>query len=204
MRQGDAPWRLGGKTRTGSSMKYMRVNGAGRTSSWTNIIYEWWRPLSYNRFRNIKEDISHIYIPEPIILQWSQSFRNSVCSYACRLGSIDSNALRRSFGCSSSPSVTNLPAGITHTELQGRGNDVKNDVNVLSFPFVPRFWPRNKWEGKDITWLHGCAKGMRHDTLGDEPRTGSWRNTWEWMELAGPAHEQTLFMNDCDHCHIIG
>ena len=37
--------------------KYMRVNGAVWNSLWTNMIYDRFRPFSFNRFRKIKENI---------------------------------------------------------------------------------------------------------------------------------------------------
>ena len=101
---------MGGKLPTGSLVKYMAVDGTPLDSSWTKKDYEGLRPLSCKRLRNIKDIYVFFYFPEEVILQWSQSFRNTVCSHACLLGSIDSNVFHRRFDCSLPPSVTNLPA----------------------------------------------------------------------------------------------
>ena len=44
----------------------------------------------------------------------------------------------------------------------------------------------------------------RFVTLGDELQPKLRRNTLESMEPSRQAYEQTLFLNDWDHCKIIG
>ena len=46
--------------------------------------------------------------------------------------------------------------------------------------------------------------GLRHDTFGGKTRTGSSMNTWQWMGARWTSCKETLFMSDCDLCHIIG